>query len=70
MRNRKKQDNISINVINEAKEVKPVSQNSAGNAEKDPFCVYDHKRHAVGSRMVNRNGNESVCTKDGTWKST
>lgn len=69
MQNHKKQENISVNVINEAKEVKSVSQGPVGNASQDPFCVYDHKRHAVGSKIINRNGNESVCSSEGSWKS-
>lgn len=67
MQNHKKQDDISVNVINEEFDVKSVSKH-VGNAGKDPFCVYDHKRHAVGSQIINEDGSKSVCTKDGIWQ--
>ena len=70
MQNHKKQDSISVNIINEVDEIKTISQKPVGNAGKDPFCVYDHKRHAVGSKLVNGDGTESVCTDDGSWKNT
>ncbi len=68
MQNHKKQDSISVNVISEQNEVRPTSQKPVGNAGKDPFCVYDHKRHAAGSIIVNEDGTESVCCEDGTWR--
>ncbi len=68
MQNHKKQDSISVNIISEQNEVKPVSQKPEGNAGKDPFCVYDHKRHAVGSIIVNEDGSQSVCCEDGSWR--
>lgn len=68
MQNRKEQDSISVNIINEGTEVKAVSRKPSGYAAKDPFCVYDHKRHAVGSKIVRDGGAESVCDKDGSWK--
>jgi thiamine biosynthesis protein ThiC len=70
MQNHKKQDNISVNIINQENQIRHVPQNPAGNADKDPFCVYDHKRHAVGSKIINEDGSESICTKDGLWKNT
>ena len=68
MQNRKKQDDISVNIIGE-NEIKSISQ-KRGNAGKDPFCVYDHKRHAVGSKIMNDDGSASVCTEDGSWKNS
>jgi len=68
MQNHKKQDSISVNIIGE-NEIKSESQMS-GNAGKDPFCVYDHKRHAVGSKIINDDGTETVCTEEGSWKNT
>ena len=68
MQNHKKQDSISVNLINEQNEVKPVSTKPTGNAGKAPFCVYDHKRHAEGSIIVNEDGTQSVCCKDGSWR--
>ncbi|MHB8064955.1 MAG: hypothetical protein ACYDG2_20425 [Ruminiclostridium sp.] len=70
MQNHKKQDSISVNVINQENEIKPISQKPVGNAGKDPFCVYDHKRHAAGSKIINEDGSDSVCSEDGSWKST
>jgi hypothetical protein len=68
MQNHKKQDSISVNIINQEDDVIPVSQKPVGNADKDPFCVYNHKRHAVESKIINEDGSESICTKDGTWR--
>ncbi len=68
MQNHKKQDSISVNLISEQNEVRPLSQQPTGNADKEPFCVYDHKRHAVGSIIVNEDGTQSVCCQDGSWK--
>lgn len=68
MQNRKQQDSISVNDINQENDIRKVPQKSTGNAGKDPFCVYDHKRHAVGSRITTENGLQSVCTEEGSWK--
>lgn len=70
MQNRKQQDGIAVNIVNEGNEVKHVSQKPVGNAGKDPFCIYDHKRHAVGSKILRDGGAESVCSEDGTWKNS
>ncbi len=70
MQNRKKQDSLFVNKIANPNEMKAVSDTSAGNANKDPFCVYAHKRHAAGSIIENRNGGpESICKDDGVWHS-
>ncbi|WP_265446212.1 hypothetical protein [Acetivibrio straminisolvens] len=70
MKNHKKQDSLFINTISPPDEVKRVSDKPVGNAGKDPFCVYDHKRHAVGSIIENEDGSKTVCTKDGSWQNT
>ena len=67
MQNRKKNDNISVDIIGE-NEIK--FERPGGNAGKNPFCVYDHKRHAVGSKIINDDGTESICTADGSWKNS
>ncbi|HEX3028335.1 MAG TPA: hypothetical protein VHT34_03295 [Clostridia bacterium] len=67
MQNHKKQDSLSVNKISETNEVKSIS-NITGDAAEDPFCIYDHKRHAVGSRLKNEDGSEAVCKDDGTWR--
>jgi len=69
MQNRKKQDNISVDVITPDNN-KAVSQKNVGSAEKNSFCLYDHKRHAVGSKILNQDGSETVCTEDSSWKNT
>ena len=70
MQNHKKQDSISVNVITDPDDIKAVSQKTAGNAGTDPFCIYGHKRHAVGSKIINRDGSETVCTDEGSWRNT
>jgi hypothetical protein len=70
MQDRKKQDSLFVNNIANPDEITAVSKTPAGNAGKDPFCVYAHKRHAAGSRIENRNGGPgSVCQDDGIWHS-
>lgn len=65
MQNRKKNDNISVDIIGE-NEIK--FEKTGGNAGKDPFCVYDHKRHAVGSKIINHDGSETICNEEGSWE--
>lgn len=68
MQNHKKHDEISVDIINQENQVSKLSQGSVGKADKDPFCVYDHKRHAVGSKVISEDGSEMTCTEDGSWK--
>ena len=68
MEKNKKQDHIWVNKIKSEKDVKAVSQKAEGNAEKDPFCVYGHQRHAVGSKIVSNDGPDSECTKESSWE--
>ncbi|MCX7923071.1 MAG: hypothetical protein N3B21_13835 [Clostridia bacterium] len=70
MQNHKKQDSISVNEISHTNEVRNISKKPVGNAGEDAFCVYDHKRHAVGSKIINKDGTETVCQKNGSWKNT
>jgi len=68
MKNHNEQDSLYVNVISPTGEIKAVSDKPVGNAAKDPFCVYAHKRHAVGSKIIHRDGSEAVCTEDdGAW---
>lgn len=70
MQNRKKQDSLFVNNITDPNEINAVSKAPTGNAGRDPFCVYAHKRHAAGSVIENKNGGpESVCKEDGVWHS-
>lgn len=68
MQNHTKQDKITVNTITPENTVRTHPQNGTGNAAQDPFCVYNHKRHAVGSKLVNDDGPDSVCTEEGSWK--
>lgn len=70
MQNHKEQDSISVNVIRSQNEMKAVSEKSVGNAGQDPFCIYGHKRHAVGSKITDKDGSGSVCTQNGTWENS
>jgi len=44
------------------------STSIVGDASKNTFCVYDNKRHAVGSIIVNEDEKEFICSQDGTWQ--
>lgn len=70
MQNHKKQDSVSVNVITPPDDIQTVSSKPVGTADEVPSCIYAHKRHAVGSKIINRDGSETVCTKDGTWQNT
>ena len=67
MQNHKKQDTIYVNVITSPDEDKAVSNKPVGNADENSFCIYANKRHAVGSKIINRDGSETVCTEHG-WE--
>ena len=68
MRNNKKDDKLSVNEITTMNHIEKVSNKPVSNADKDAFCVYDHKRHAVGSKIKSSNGSESVCTGKCSWE--
>lgn len=70
MENNQKYDNLYVNTISKVDDVKNVSQNAVGNAGKDPHCVLNHQRHAIGSIKENNDGSKSVCTEDSSWKTT
>ncbi len=70
MQNRKQQDSISVDNITQENDISKVTKKGTGNAGKDPFCVFDHKRHAVGSKITTENGLQSVCTEEGSWKTS
>ena len=70
MKNHKKQDQISVNEIAHKTDITALSDKPTGNARTDPFCIYAHKRHAAGSKIINEDGSETVCTEDGTWRNT
>jgi hypothetical protein len=70
MKNHKKNDKLFVNKISDTDGVKSISGKSAGDAAEEPFCVYAHERHAVGSKIINEDGSESVCQDDSTWQNT
>ncbi|HLR34823.1 MAG TPA: hypothetical protein VK071_05780 [Tissierellales bacterium] len=70
MKNHKKEDNLTKNIISAPYEVKPISKNSVGNAGEDPFCVYAGMRHAVGSIITKDDGSTLICTENGSWQNT
>lgn len=67
MQNHKKQDSLFVNIITPPNDVKTITKTSVGNAGKDPFCIYDHKRHAAGSVINHSDGSESTCSTDSSW---
>lgn len=67
MKNRKKEDDLSIKTISAPGNVTSTS-NVVGNAGTDAFCVYNNERHAVGSKIENEDGREYVCSLDGSWQ--
>jgi len=52
-----------INTISPPNEVKHVSGKPVGDAGKDPFCVYNHQRHAAGSIIENKDGSKQYAQK-------
>ena len=72
MKNNKKEDKLYVNVISAPNDIKTISNAPVGNASKDTFCVYGHKRHAIGSKIINNDGSQSVCSSegDGTWQNS
>lgn len=68
MKNNKKEDKINLNIISPPNEVKNLTNAPVGNASKDAFCIYNGIRHAVGSKIINKDGTETICTEDGTWQ--
>ena len=70
MKNNKKKDNLTINIISAPNEVQPVSKSPIGNANKDAFCVYAGMRHAVGSVITKDDGTKLICTENGSWQNT
>lgn len=68
MKNNNKRDSIFVNKITPPDEVKAVSKEPVGKADENAFCIFNHQRHAVGSVINQRDGSETICTKDGSWQ--
>lgn len=67
MKNRKIRDQISVDIVTPPDDVKQVSP-KIGDADHNAFCIYDHKRHAAGSVLKNKDGPDAICTENGDWK--
>lgn len=72
MRNNKKDDKLYVNMITAPNDIKAISNAPVSNAAKDPFCLYGHKRHAVGSKIINNDGSQTLCTTEnnGSWQNS
>jgi len=68
MKNNQKRDKLFVNQINTPNEVKKASREPKGYADSEPFCIMANQRHAVGSKIMNRDGTETVCTEKGWQK--
>lgn len=68
MKNHQKQDKLFVNNITAPNEVEKVSKEPKGQADSEPFCIMANQRHAVGSKIMNRDGTETVCTEKGWQK--
>ncbi len=72
MKNNKRDDKLYINTISSPTDIKAVTNSPAGNAEIDPFCIYAHKRHAIGSKIINNDGSQTICSTEnhGSWQNS
>lgn len=68
MKNNKKNDSISVNQITGTNHTEKISDKPEGNAAKNTFCIYNNKRHAVGSIIKFDDGSEAICSERGTWE--
>lgn len=68
LKNHNKRDKLFVNSIATPNEVKKVSKEQKGRADTDPFCIYANQKHAVGSKIMNRDGTETICTEKGWQK--
>lgn len=67
MQDRKKEDGLSNKTLSAPGNIVTQS-NIVGNAGTDAFCVYNNERHAVGSKIINEDGREYLCSQDGSWQ--
>ena len=65
---REEHHDIYFNEISPPLHVEHTKDEPVGNATKNPYCIYAHQKHAVGSKIKNRDGSTTVCTEDGTWQ--
>lgn len=72
MKSKKNEGELYVNNISSPTDIKAVFNSPVGNAEKDIFCVYAHKRHAIGSKIINNNGSQSICSTEnqGSWQNS
>ncbi|HOV25484.1 MAG TPA: hypothetical protein PK566_03880 [Pseudobacteroides sp.] len=70
MKNHQKSDKVYVNAIKQPNHVDTTSDKPAGIASDEPSCIYNHMRHAEGSKITNDDGSEMVCNKEGSWVHT
>lgn len=68
MKNNKKEDNLSVNMISPPGDIISTIKSSVGNADTGAFCIYGNVRHGVGSIIKDEVGREVICSEDGTWQ--
>lgn len=44
------------------------SSTKASSMNNDVSCIYNNENHAVGSKIINEDGREYICSPDGTWQ--
>ena len=63
----KEMENVrNINVISAPGRLVSSRKTPANN--NDVSCIYDNQSHAVGSKIINEDGTEFICSNDGTWQ--
>lgn len=45
-----------------------MSSTKAASNNNDVSCIYDNQNHAVGSKIINEDGREFICSQNGTWQ--
>lgn len=68
MKNHQKADKVYVNEIKSPNDIKHVSHKPVGNASDNETCIYANKRHAVGSKIINHDGSETICNEEGSWE--
>jgi len=70
MKNHQKSDKVYVNAIKQPNDVDTASDKPSGRASEVSSCIYNHMRHAEGSKMTNDDGSEMICNKEGSWVHT
>lgn len=56
----------NVNVISAPGRLMSSTKADANN--NDVSCIYDNQNHAVGSKILNEDGTEFICSNNGTWQ--